>query len=139
MYRYTVNIDYSTCSSSLVDVRAKNSSSVKESYSAEAPPKSPKSNAVGFSSMSKGNPRNARLASDFSKLDLPASLPQKDGKVDMSQYAKYKTGGLRQKIHEAIRGKKCIRCWSAEHLRSSCPEPPKSWVREFDVATVDTL
>ena len=73
-------------------------------------------------------PRSDHLA----KLDLPSNLPQKDGKVDMGQYAKYKPGGLRQKIHEAIRAKQCIRCWSSDHLRSSCPEPPKSWEDDFN-------
>ena len=108
------------------------SSSVKESFSAETPPKPTSSNIESFAAVSKGNHRNTRPASDLSKLDSPANLPQKDGKVDMSQYAKYKTGGLRQKIHEAIRSKKCIRCWSADHLRSSCPEPPKSWEEDFN-------
>jgi hypothetical protein len=111
------------------------SPSVKESFMAEAPPKPAKINPENFSAVSKGNPRNARHLADLLKLDLPASLPHKDGKVDMSQYAKYKTGGLRQKIHEAIRNKKCIRCWSADHLRSSCPEPPKSWEEDFKVFT----
>ena len=108
------------------------SSSVKESFSAEAPPKSANSSIESFAAVSKGNSRNTRPASDLSKLDSPANLPQKDGKVDMSQYAKYKTGGLRQKIHEAIRSKKCIRCWSADHLRSSCQEPPRSWEEDFN-------
>jgi hypothetical protein len=52
--------------------------------------------------------------------------------VDMAQYAKYKEGGLRQKIHKAIRAKQCIRCWSADHLRSSCPEPPKKWEDDYN-------
>jgi hypothetical protein len=50
----------------------------------------------------------------------------------MDQYSKYKEGGLRQKIHQAIRSKQCIRCWSSEHLRSSCPEPPKKWEEDFN-------
>jgi hypothetical protein len=39
---------------------------------------------------------------------------------------------LRQKIQQAIRAKHCIRCWSPEHLRSSCPEPPKKWEEDFN-------
>ncbi len=87
----------------------------KESFAAEVPYKGGK------------NPsRPPRLPTgDLSKLDQPSQLPQKDGKIDMTQYAKYKEGGLHQKIHKAIRAKQCIRCWSADHLRSSCPEPPK--------------
>jgi hypothetical protein len=50
----------------------------------------------------------------------------------MAQYAKYKEGGLRQKIHKAIRAEQCIRCWSADHLRSSCPEPPKKWEDDYN-------
>ena len=50
----------------------------------------------------------------------------------MAQYAKYKEGGLRQKVHQAIRDKHCIRCWSSQHLRSSCPEPAKKWEEDFN-------
>jgi hypothetical protein len=52
--------------------------------------------------------------------------------VDMAQYAKYREGGLRQKIHKAIRAKQCIRCWSADHLCSSCTEPPKKWEDDYN-------
>ena len=93
----------------------------KESFSAEIAPR-----------QGKGQPRPPRLAGDSAKLDQPSSLPQKDGKVDMGQYAKYKEGGLRQKIHQAIRDKHCIRCWSPQHLRSSCPEPAKRWEEDFN-------
>ena len=105
---------------------------MRESFSAETPPKPANSSIESVAAASKGNYRNTRPASDLSKLDSPANLSQKDGKVDMSQYSKYKTGGLRQKIHEAIRNKKCIRCWSTDHLRSSCKEPPKSWEEDFN-------
>jgi hypothetical protein len=71
----------------------------KESFAAEIAPRH-----------GKGPPRPPRPAGESSKLDQPASLPQKDGKVDMAQYAKYKEGDLRQKIHQAIRDKHCIRC-----------------------------
>jgi hypothetical protein len=50
----------------------------------------------------------------------------------MAQYAKYKEGGLRQKVHQAIRDKHCIWCWSSQHLRSSCPEPAKKWEEDFN-------
>ncbi len=43
---------------------------------------------------------------DSSKLYAIASLPHKDGKIDMEQYSKYKNGGLRQKLHDAIRARK---------------------------------
>jgi hypothetical protein len=49
----------------------------------------------------------------------------------MEQYSKYKEGGLRQKILQAICAKHCIRCWSSEHLRSACSEPPKKWEEDF--------
>jgi hypothetical protein len=98
----------------------KTSPVAKESFAGEVHPRQGKI---------QGQPRNA---GEMSKLDSPSSLPQKDGKVDMTQYAKYKKGGLRQKVHQAIRDKHCIRCWSPQHLRSSCPEPPKKWEEDFN-------
>ena len=50
----------------------------------------------------------------------------------MDQYSKYKQGGLRQKLHDAIRARKCIRCMAVGHLRSACSEPPKSWESDFN-------
>jgi hypothetical protein len=50
----------------------------------------------------------------------------------MEQYAKYKDGGLGQKLHDAIRARKCIRCMATGHLRSACPESPKSWEGDFN-------
>ncbi len=47
-------------------------------------------------------------------------------------YSKYKEGGLRRKIHDAIRAKKCIRCFQEGHLRSSCKEPARSWEEDFN-------
>ncbi len=61
-----------------------------------------------------------------------SNLPHKDGKLDMEQYGKYKDGGLRQKLHDAIRARKCIRCMVVGHLRSTCPESPKSWEADFN-------
>ena len=67
----------------------------KESYAAELAPK-----------QGKGKPRNHpsgnRNHHDSTKLDQISSLPHKDGKLDMEQYSKYKDGGLRQKLHDAI-------------------------------------
>ena len=94
----------------------------KESFATELPPKGGKNSARP--------PRPP--PGDLSRLDQLSQLPQKDGKVDMAQYAKYKEGGLRQKIHKAIRAKQCIRCWSVDHLRSSCPEPPKKWEDDYN-------
>jgi hypothetical protein len=68
----------------------------------------------------------------IAKLESVSALPQKDGRVDMEAYAKYKEGGLRRKIHDAIRAKKCIRCFAEGHLRSSCPEGPRSWEDDFN-------
>jgi hypothetical protein len=94
----------------------------KESFASEFPPKA-----------GKGSPRPPRPPTgNLSQLDQPSQWPQKDGKVDMTQYAKYKGGGLRQKIHKAIRAKQCIRCWSTDHLRSSCPDPPKKWEDDYN-------
>jgi hypothetical protein len=50
----------------------------------------------------------------------------------MEQYSKYKDGGLRQKLHDAIRARKCIRRMAAGHLCSACPEPPKLWEADFN-------
>ncbi len=77
-------------------------------------------------------PRNNRAPPDSSKLDAIASLPHKDGKIDMEQYSKYKDEGLRQKLHDAIRARKCIRCMNTGHLRSACTEAPKSWEADFN-------
>ncbi len=41
-------------------------------------------------------------------------------------------GGLRQKLHDAIRARKCIRCMNTGHLRSACTEAPKSWEADFN-------
>ncbi len=101
------------------------------------PPKTPPSSKESFATELHPKPgknltRPPRPAADWSKLDQPSQLPQKDGKVDMTQYGKYKEGGLRQKIHQAIRAKQCIRCWSSDHLRSSRPEPPKKWEEDYN-------
>jgi hypothetical protein len=59
----------------------------------------------------------------LAKLESISALPQRDGRMDMDAYSKYKVEGLRRKIHDAIRAKKCIRCFKEGHLRSSsCPE-----------------
>jgi hypothetical protein len=50
----------------------------------------------------------------------------------MDAYGKYKEGGLRRKIHDAIRAKKCIRCFQEGHLRSSCQIAPRSWEEDFN-------
>jgi hypothetical protein len=94
----------------------------KESFASEVQTKAGKS-----------SPRPPRPhTGNLSQLDQPSQLPHKDGKVDMTQYAKYKEGGLRQKIHQAIRAKQCIRCWSSDHLRSSCTELPKKWEEDYN-------
>ena len=93
----------------------------KEGYASEIRP------AKGKGKGRNAPPNQNRSPPDQSKLDQISNLPHKDGKLDMEQYSKYKEGGLRQKLHEAIRARKCIRCMAAGHLRSACPEPPKSW------------
>ncbi len=74
----------------------KTSPVAKESFAGEVHPRQGKI---------QGQQRNA---GEMSKLDNPSSLPQKDGKVDMTQYAKYKEGDLRQKVHQAIRDKQTL-------------------------------
>ena len=98
----------------------------KESYSAEFTPNKGKGKKVNYP------PKGNRTVPDTAKLDQVANLPHKDGKLDMEQYSKYKDGGLRQKLHDAIRARKCIRCMASGHLRSACPEPPKSWEADFN-------
>jgi hypothetical protein len=84
----------------------------KESFSSEISPQPSRAGEESYSAEFKAKGWKPPPKSDhLAKLDLPHNLPQKDGKVDMGQYAKYKAGGLRQKIHEAIRAKKCIRCF----------------------------
>ncbi len=100
----------------------------KENFPSEIPPAKGK----GKGKSSSNTPRNNRPPLDSSKLDAIASLPHKDGKIDMEQYSKYKDGGLRQRLHDAIRARKCIRCMNTGHLRSTCPEPPKSWEEDFN-------
>jgi hypothetical protein len=99
----------------------------KESFPAEITPAKGKGRG-----RNQNAPRNNRTPPDASKLDQVASLPHKDGKIDMKQYSKYKDGGLRQKIHDTIRACKCICCLQAGHLRSACAEPPKSWEVDFN-------
>jgi hypothetical protein len=55
----------------------------------------------------------------------------------MEQYSKYKDGGLRQKLHDAIRARNGIRCMATGHLRSNCSEPPKSWEEDFNKGKAD--
>ncbi len=99
---------------------------LKESFPMEYAPKPAKGKGRAHP------PNNRTPTADATKLDQISSLPHKDGKLDMDQYAKYKDGGLRQKLHDAIRARKCIRCMAVGHLRSSCPEPPKSWEADFN-------
>ncbi len=66
----------------------------KESYPTELTPRSGKGKGKQHST-------GARASQDASKLDQISSLPHKDGKIDMDQYAKYKDGGSRQKLHNA--------------------------------------
>jgi hypothetical protein len=91
----------------------------KESFPMEVAPRP----AIGKGrAQPSGNPTNL----DSTKLDQIISLPHKDGKLDKDQYVKYKDGGQRQKLHDAVRARKCIRCMAVGHLRFTCPEAPKS-------------
>ena len=65
------------------------------------------------------------------KLDLPASLPQRDGNPDQERYNKWKEGSLRRRLWDLVKAKKCVRC-SGDHLRSACTEEPKSWEPDFN-------
>jgi hypothetical protein len=38
----------------------------------------------------------------LAKLETVTALPHKDGRIDMGAHGKYKEGGLRRKIHDAI-------------------------------------
>ncbi len=98
----------------------------KEQYAASLPPK-----AKGRGGGTNGGNR-LPLGEQLSKLETIAALPHKEGRLDMDAYSKYKEGGLRRKIHDAIRAKKCIRSFAEGHLRSSCKEPPRSWEGEFN-------
>jgi hypothetical protein len=98
----------------------------KEQYAAALPPK-----AKGKGGGTNGGNRLPQ-GEQLSKLETIAALPHKEGRLDMDAYSKYKEGGLRRKIHDAIRAKKCIRCFAEGHLRSSCKEPPRSWEGDFN-------
>ena len=106
----------------------RNASAPKESFPSEIT----HAKGKGRGKSSGNAPRNNRTPPDPSKLDVISSLPHNDGKVDMEQYSKYKDGGLRQKLHDAIRARKCIRCMNTGHLRSACTEAPKSWEADFN-------
>jgi hypothetical protein len=98
----------------------------KEQYSATLLPKA--KGKGGRANDGNRLPQGEQLA----KLETVAALPHKEGRLDMDAYSKYKEGGLRRKIHDAIREKKCIRCFAEGHLRSSCKEPPRSWEGDFN-------
>jgi hypothetical protein len=101
-------------------------SAPKERYATELAPKPGKGK-------SRNHPSGNRNHQDSTNLDQISSLSHKDGKLDMDQYLKYKDRGLRQKLHDVIRARKCIRCMAVGHLGSSCPEPPKSWEADLIV------
>jgi len=71
------------------------------------------------------NPEKTKL------LDLPTSLPKKDGSPDESITTKWKEGSLRSRTWKAVKEVKCIRC-NGDHLRSACTLPPKEWEEDFN-------
>jgi hypothetical protein len=99
----------------------------KEQYSSTFPPR-----AKGGGPKGKGGGYRLPPGDSLSKLESISALPHKEGRLDMDAYSKYKEGGLRRKIHDAIRAKKCIRCFEEGHLRSACKEPPRSWEGDFN-------
>jgi hypothetical protein len=99
----------------------------KEHYASNLPPK-----PRGKFAPPRRENRPPASQDSLAKLEAVTALPHKDGRIDMDAYGKYKEGGLRRKIHDAIRAKKCIRCFQEGHLRSSCQIPPRSWKEDFN-------
>jgi hypothetical protein len=64
-------------------------------------------------------------------LDLPGSLPKKDGSPDEGVTANWKEGSLRSCTWKAVKEGKCIRC-HGDHLRSACTLPPKEWGAQWE-------
>jgi hypothetical protein len=91
----------------------------KEGYASELRPAKGKGKRRSFP------PNQHRTPPDQSKLDQIANfLPHKDGKVDMEQYGKYKEGGLRQKLHEAIRALSAFAAWQPGIFVQLAPSLP---------------
>jgi hypothetical protein len=64
-------------------------------------------------------------------LDLPTSLPKKNGSPDEGITTKWKEGSLRSRTWKAVKEGKCIRC-HGDHLRSACTLPPGEWEEDFN-------
>ena len=73
-----------------------------------------------------------KLSSEKIKLlDLPTSLPQKNGGINEEVTTKWKPDSLRSRIWKAVKDGKCVRC-NGDHLRSACTAEPKAWEEDFN-------
>ena len=66
------------------------------------------------------------------KVDLPAGLPQKNGKPDQVKYDKYPEGSLRKRLWDRMQERQCVRCASDKHVRSACDEKRQGCEDDFD-------
>ena len=71
-------------------------------------------------------------AKQLRALELPAALPQKDGKPDKEVYDKLQEGKTRQRVWKNIEDGNCVRCGSSSHLRADCPQKEKNWEKDFN-------
>jgi hypothetical protein len=67
------------------------------------------------------------------RLDSDSSLPQKDGKLNKTNYDKWSEGSLRKRLWDRMTSRKCVRCASDKHLRSACTEARQVWEDDFDL------
>jgi len=94
----------------------------------DTPPKPPKPKE-SKQQKSSGKP----LTGDaLKKVDLAASLPQKDGKPHQEKYDSFNDGSLRKRVWDRMQERKCIRCASDKHLRSACEQSRQKWEDDFD-------
>ena len=91
-----------------------------------------KSQATNDTKQSKGKKLSA---AQIKALELPAALPQKDGKPDKAIYGLLTEGKTRQRVWQRIEDGSCIRCGSPDHKRADCPQSEKNWEKDFNKGT----
>ena len=83
--------------------------------------------------LSDGKPDEAKklVGAALKALDLPASLPQKDGKPDTARIAKFHEKSLRRRVFNAVLNGNCARC-NGKHVRSKCTADRHQWEEDYD-------
>jgi hypothetical protein len=100
--------------------------------------KSGKSNESSSNKNPKGKKSSSTHSSSSSTAtrkdpDLASSLPHVNGALDKGgYYDKWEDGSLRKRLWDRVVASLCVRCGSADHLRTKCTHPALPWEQDFE-------